>query len=281
MRTILVATDRTADGENAVFRAIQLSKLSGAKLHVLHVARSSQVPEKSDQTELFDAEVSDQIRRFSGQYVASSDVEYEVHIESRGRVYEKVVEYARKLRADLVVIGRSARPDVLPDSVFLTTGQVITNSPAPVLVVTQPGSGSYRNILLETHLSMGPEEVLTPVRYFGPDIRLTLLINPPFRSQTSAGIVQRLITAFRRRKCDKYMTRAANLLGIRGAPGNRLSLAVVEDDYEAVLRSKLKDKEIDVVGFVRMHRKLGNQDPGSNFLTELQTASCDVLTRSH
>lgn len=147
MRNILVATNLTGNSENAVIRAIQLSKLSGATLHVLHVARSIQPPGNPDDTALFQAEIGDRIRDFVGRHAASADIEYEAHIENRGRVYEKVVEYTRKVRADLVVIGRSARSDVLPDSVFLTTGHVITNSPAPVLVVTQPVSGSYRHIL--------------------------------------------------------------------------------------------------------------------------------------
>nr|MBS0020132.1 universal stress protein [Gammaproteobacteria bacterium] len=149
MKSILVGTDLTGNSENAVIRAIQLSKLSGATLHVLHVNRSVEVPGDPDATALARDEMGERVRNFVGQYAGSSEIECEAHIESRGRVYERVIEYVRKVRADLVVIGRSMRPDVLPDAVFLTTGHVITDSPAPVLVVTQPVSGNYRHILLE------------------------------------------------------------------------------------------------------------------------------------
>ena len=279
MKNILVGTDLTVNSENAVVRAIQLSRLSGAKLHVLHVNRSIEVPGNQDATVRNQAEIGDRVRNFVGQYAGSSEIEYEAHIESRGRVYERVIEYVRKVRADLVVIGRSTRPDVLPDSVFLTTAHVITDSPAPVLVVTQPVSGNYRHILLEAPLSISPDAALTPVCDFGADIRLTLLINSEGESQGSAGIIQRLINGFRRRRYEKYVARATRLLRLRGIAEDRLSLAVVEQGYEAVLLSKLKDKEIDVVGMVRVRRKLRDQNPGSSILADLQTASCDLLAK--
>lgn len=279
MKNILVGTDLTGKSENAVIRAIQLSKLSGATLHVLHVNRSIEVPGNSDATALARAELGERVRDIVRQYAGSSELEYEAHIESRGRVYERVIEYVRKVRADLVVIGRSTRPDVLPDSVFLTTGHVISDAPAPVLVVTQPVSGNYRHILLETHLSNSPEAALAPVHDFGPDIRLTLLIDAEGMPQDSAGLIQRLITGIRRRRYEKYVARAASLLRKRGIAEDRLSPAVVEHDYEAVLLSKLKDEEIDVVGIVGMRRKLHNLDTGSNILADLQTASCDLLAK--
>jgi nucleotide-binding universal stress UspA family protein len=279
MKNILVGTDLTGKSENAVIRAIQLSKLSGAKLHVLHVNRRITIPGNPDASALVRAEVGNRVRNYIEQYAGSSDIEYEAHIESRGRVYERVVEYARKLRADVVVIGRSTRPDVLPDSVFLTTGRVITNSPAPVLVVTQPVSGNYRHILLEAQLSISPEAALAPVRDFGPDIRLTLLIDAEGETQNPAGLIQRVITGFRRRKYEKYLARAGRLLRIRGIAEERLSLVVVEHDYETVLLSKLKDEEIDIVGMVQMRRRLGNRDLGRSVLADLQTASCDLLAK--
>jgi nucleotide-binding universal stress UspA family protein len=279
MKNILVGTDLTADGENAIVRAIQLSKLSGATLHVLHVNRGNQAPENPNATARLQAEFGDRIRDFVDKHANSSNFKYEAHIENLGRVHERIIEYAHKVRADLVVIGRSTRLDV-PDSVFLTTGHVITSSPAPVLVVTQPVSGNYRHILLEAPLSISPEAALTPVCDFGPDIRLTLLINAKGESDASAGIVQRLISGFRRRKYDRYVARAASLLRIRRIDVDRLSRVVVEHDYEAVLLSKLKDKEIDVLGMVRMRRKLSNQGSGINILADLQTASCDLLAKS-
>lgn len=278
MKNILVGTDLTADGENAILRAIQLSKLSGATLHVLHVNRGIRAPENPDATARLKAEIGDRIRDFVRQTAGSLGFEYEGHIENLGRVHERIIECAHKVRADLVVIGRSTRLDV-PDSVFLTTGHVITNSPAPVLVVTQPVSGNYRHILLEAPLSISPEAALRPVCDFGPDFRLTLLINAEGESEDSAGIVRRLKTALRRRKYEKYVARIASLLRKRGIAVDRLSRAVVEHDYEVVLLSKLKDKEIDVVGMVQMRRRLSDQDSESNVLVDLQTASCDLLAK--
>lgn len=59
-----------------------------------------------------------------------------------------------------------------------------------------------------------------------------------------------------------------------------MSLDVIKHDYEAVLLSKLKDKEIDVVGLVRMHHKLRNRGSGIDILADVQAASCDILAKS-
>lgn len=280
MNNILVATDLSGESENAFIRAIQLSKLAGATLHVLHVTRSIPVYGNPDQAARIHAELGDRIQDFIGQYAASANIEYEVHIENYGRVYERVVEYASEVRADLVVIGQSTRPDGIPNSVFLTTSQIVKNSSAPVLVVTQPVSGTYRQIHLETHLSVSPGAVLTPARDFGPDIRLTLLINAKGESDDSAGILQRLISGWRRRRCDYYLARAASLLQGRGNSGKRVSLDIVEHDYEAVLASKLKDEEIDVVGLLRMRQKLRSRESEIDILAAVQVASCDFLSKA-
>lgn len=280
MRNILVATDLTGDSENAFIRAIQLAKLNGATLHVLHLARSIQGSGNPDEAVKIHAERGDQIQEFIGQYAATANIKYEVHIENYGRVYERVVEYAWEVRADLVVIGQSTRPDGIPNSVFLTTSQIVKNSSAPVLVVTQPVSGTYRHILLETHLSVSPGEVLTPARDFGPDIRMTLLVSSHIHPDGPVGVIQRFISGLRRLRCDHYLARAASLLQDRGNSGNRVSLDIVDHDYEAVLASKLKDEEIDVVGLVRMRQKLRKRDSEFNILAAVQDASCDFLSKA-
>ena len=271
MRNILVATDLTGDSERALIRAIQLSKLSNAPLHVLHVAHRPHLP--GDSARLL-AEIQDQVRTLVSQYV-TSDFGYGIHIESRGRVYEAIDQHARKVGADLVVIGRTTRPDVIPSSVLLTTSQVIVNAHCPVLVVSRPVSGNYLHILLDADLSSPPEKILTPVRDFGPDIRLTLMT--PAEPDASTSIVRRLYASLRHRKCERFAARAANFLQQRGLSADRMSIDVVERDYDAALLSKLNDKEFDVVGLRSMHRKLRRPETATRLLAALQAASCDIL----
>jgi nucleotide-binding universal stress UspA family protein len=277
MRSVLVATDLTGDSENAFVRAIQLSKLSDATLHVLHVAHMAHLPGRTEDTALLLAEIRDRIQTLVKQYVTPSDFDCEIHLESRGRVYEVIEHHARTVGADLVVIGRSTRPDVIPGSVLLTTGQVIVNAHCPVLVVSRPVAGNYVHILLEADLSTSPERALTPVRDFGPDIRLTLLSRGRAKPDGSAGVVQRLQASLQHRKCERFATRAADFVQQRGLSADRISIEVVEHNYDAALLSKLNDKEIDVVALRSMHEKLRHPDSASPLLAVLQTASCDVL----
>jgi nucleotide-binding universal stress UspA family protein len=276
MRNILVATDLTRDSERALIRAIQLSKLANARLQVLHVAHWAHLPGRTEDTTRLLAEIRDQVRTLVSQYVAS-DFGYEVHIESRGRVYEAINDHARKVGADLVVIGRTTRPDVIPSSVLLTTSQVIVNAHCPVLVVSRPVSRNYVHILLDTNLSASPEQILTPARDFGPDVRLTLMCGAPAEPDSLIGTVQRLYARLRRRKRERFAARAAKYLQQRGVSADRMSIDVVERDYDAALLSKLNDEEFDVVGLRSMHRKLRRPESATRLLAALQTASCDIL----
>jgi nucleotide-binding universal stress UspA family protein len=277
VRNILVATDLTTESESVLIRSIQLSKLSSALLHVLHVTQKAQLPQKTEDSARLLAETRDQVRSRVCQYVISSDFECEVHIESRGRVYEAIVHHAQKVRADLVMIGRTTRPYVVPSSVLLTTSQVIVNAHCPVLVVSQPVSGNYVRILLETNLSTSPEKILTPVRDFGPDIRVTLLRRARAEPDASTSIIRRFYTSLQRRKHERFAARATAFLQQRGLSPDRMSIDVVRGDYDATLLSKLNDKEVDVVGLRSMHQKLRHRDSASHLLAALQAASCDIL----
>ena len=278
MRKILVATDLGRDSENAFIRAIQLSQLSGATLHVLHVAHRLQVPGTTDESALLHDEIGDRIRDFVGLHAGSSSFEFVAHIENHGRVHERIIQYARTVHPDLVVIGRSARPDVLPDSVFLTTGQVLENAPVPVLVVIQPVSGNYRHILLEADLSTSPADVLKLVRAFGAESRLTLLAKSDVETDNS-GLLGRLSARLRRRSKEKFTARVmAPLVGWHSA--SAVSVDFVSGDYEGALLSKLRDEEIDLVGLIHMRDKLRHRDSEIHIIAALQTATCDVLTFS-
>ena len=226
---------------------------------------------------LLHAESRNRIQTFVRQHVTSSDFDCEIHHENRGRVYEAIGHHARELDADLVVIGRSVRPKVIPGSLLLTTGRVIANAYSPVLVVSRPVSGNYVHIVVEADLSSSPERTLTPVRDFGPDIRLTLLSRARAKPDGHASVVQRFQASLHRRRRERFESRAGDLLRQRGLSADRISIEMVAHDYDETLLSKLNDKEIDVVALRSLRQKLRDPDPAIPLLAELQRASCDVL----
>ena len=117
----------------------------------------------------------------------------------------------------------------------------------------------------------------TPVRDFGPDIRLTLLSRARAKPDGHASVVQRFQARLHRCRRERFESRAGDLLRQRGLSADRISIEMVAHDYDETLLSKLNDKEIDVVALRSMRQKLRDPDPASPLLAELQRASCDVL----
>lgn len=278
MRNILIATDLTGDSEHALSRAIQLSKLSAARLHVLHVAHSAHVPGKPDETTRLMGEIKDRVRSLVTRPTTGSAVDCEVHIESRGRVYDAVCHHARKTHADLIVIGRSVRTRSVPGSVLLTTGQVIAIAHCPVLVVTRPVLGNYRQVFLEARLSHRPEKLLTPVRDFGPDITLRVIAKDSEPSAERSSILGRLQAKWWYRKRDRFRARATRYLNQRGILADRVMIDLIEHDYDAALIRTLNDEDVELVVVNSMHHALRHTRSVNPFLAAMQEASCDILS---
>lgn len=278
MRNILIAFDLDLESENVLVRAIEISRLSGATLHVVHIARRVQGP-GADNTAWLRDEIRDRVRAFIVKHAGPSKVDFVVHLEMHGRVSEQIIQYAGTLSADLVVIGRSVRPDVLPGSVFLTTGQILAGSPAPVLVVTQPASRSYQQILLEADLSTSTADILPLARLLGAESRLRLLVKTD-TALIGAGLLGRLFSRLQRRRKEKFVDRVMLPLQEIMSSECEVTIDFISGDTGEELYSKLADDQIDLVGLIHMHDRLRHREMESQFIVALQSATCDVLCRS-
>jgi nucleotide-binding universal stress UspA family protein len=272
---LLVATDIEGQNELALLRALQLARLSGATLHVLHIARrpggDAGAPGAADKDETVAG-----IREFIQAHSASPDPECVIHVEHHGRIHERITEYARSVHAELVILGRSERAAVLPESVLLTTGQVVANAAVPVLVVTQPVAGDYRAVLLEVEMGESPGGLLKVISALGAGTRVTLLVSA-CTGEPQAGFLARLLSSARLRMQRAYIENLQAHARAAGIPASRISFEFVPDDYASALTAKLADSRFDVIGLTRMDKRLRHRASGQHMIGAIQAASCDIL----
>jgi universal stress protein A len=146
--TILVPTDFSDHAEVAFAKAYDLARQVGARLVVLHVRDESALRTAIKEGLLdrcdTDAELHATIdalveTRFAKLLAAvpSEPVAIE-HLTQRGDAAKLIVEYAREINADMVVIGRRGAGmvmDLLSTMLGSVVEAVIRKSPCPVLVV--------------------------------------------------------------------------------------------------------------------------------------------------
>jgi nucleotide-binding universal stress UspA family protein len=149
--SLLVATDFSVDGNNAVRRAALLAHEHGARLHILHVVNSAGCKPLRDwfsptiDIDLKAAQARNALQcmavEISGAYDVTSSIEVVV-----GDPLETLMQESE--RADLVVLGRRGHGRLKELLVGATVDRMLRTCRRPILVIRTPVEQSYRRILV-------------------------------------------------------------------------------------------------------------------------------------
>jgi len=139
-RKIIVATDGTEYAQKAINTAIELSKLTGAKLYGVFVSDVSNITPTSVEWEL----VAENIKREAD--AALSDVRKKAEaaqidfesINLSGAAAQEIVQYANSIDADLIVVGAAGKKMIERILLGSVSEKVIRNAKQQVLVVKCP-----------------------------------------------------------------------------------------------------------------------------------------------
>ncbi|MFA5515232.1 MAG: universal stress protein [Desulfuromonadales bacterium] len=141
LKTILYATDFSESSGPAADYAFYLARLTGARLHVLHVVgeladhRKNQV--QPEAFNLLEREVETQavkeIETFC-QRKFNSDISYTTEVVI-GRPFDQILRKSRQLPADMIVLGTHGRTGIEHVLVGSTAERVVRRATVPVLTV--------------------------------------------------------------------------------------------------------------------------------------------------
>jgi nucleotide-binding universal stress UspA family protein len=143
LKTILYGTDFTASSAAAFEYALTLTRLSGAKMHLLHVIgeladkrRSMIQPEAF---ELMEKEVElhafKEMANFCKKHLNNVPHSSEVVL---GVPFQQIIKRAEEIKADLIVIGTHGHMPLENVLVGSTAERVVRRSKIPVLTVRAP-----------------------------------------------------------------------------------------------------------------------------------------------
>lgn len=160
---ILVATDFTLGGRNAVHRAALLAREFDAQLTLLHVVPSTRFKPLHDwllgsmDIELETAAARDLLRQRSAEIAGSHDVDVRIDVRV-GRPHDELL--SASAAADLLVIGQRGRRSIGRMVIGGTADRVLRRSRVPMLVVKRKAQAPYRHVVVPTGLTPGSEDTL-------------------------------------------------------------------------------------------------------------------------
>lgn len=171
-KQILIASDLTAYTDRAFDRAVMLAEADDAAVCVLHAVDPDVLPDSYVQRDM--SEAKRDLEREIGD--SSIDEHVRVSIEvGRGETDKVVVEQARTMRADLIVMGLSH--DIALTSVFrgTTIDKVVRHAPCPVLVVKKRARRPYRSVLAAIDIEEPSRRALDIALHTFPKAKFTIV----------------------------------------------------------------------------------------------------------
>ncbi len=146
MKNIVIATDLKPETKNALKRALLLAEEHKAQLHIIHIQSKLDIPNLQVQNQQHKenaiAEIESLVKAFSNYD------NVKIEILSDGRIQDLIDNYARKIDADLVILGADRSMKGSPSFIRTKAENILRQGNYPVLIVFRNVTSLYENILV-------------------------------------------------------------------------------------------------------------------------------------
>jgi universal stress protein A len=140
IKSILVPTDFSAESEKALAYALPFARQFGAKMTLLHVVEPIGTPDFAKSFPLFleNDEVMANCKRHLQRILKDLEIQpkfIEKVLVRYGPAFNEIVEAARTLKVDLIIVSTHGYTGIKHALLGSTTERVVRHAPCPVLVV--------------------------------------------------------------------------------------------------------------------------------------------------
>jgi nucleotide-binding universal stress UspA family protein len=278
---VIVGTDFSRSQLSVLRRCLNLELAKGAALTLVHVGPEEDSASAGRAREiaahLLELAVARLRRRLADQERRDVTVE---GLLVGGRPEEKIVEIARRARADLVVIGGHARRRLRNVVIGTLPNRLLARCTMPVLVVRGQGNSVYRSIIAAVDVTSGAREVITRAIAAAPKGARVAAVHAaeiPFEDMLRRSIDARELGRLRREQMVRAREKMNELLG--DDRGGLVAREVVAyGDPRDVLVTEIERRYADLVVVARERRSRVAHAFVSRVVDHLvRFARCDVL----
>jgi len=282
LQSVLVATDFSLGGIQAVKRAAQLPLAPGARVVLQHVA-----PAPSEATHgrvvaaLAAGRLDEVTRLFTDAARAAGNERIGVTTRlDRGAPFAEIVRQSRRLGVDLIVLGRHGQRALRALLIGTTAQRVVRKSSIPVLVVNSDPAGPYLRPLFTTDLgesSLGVAKCGS--RLIDRSIRSSVLVHAYFPPHEGVLYPRQPGRRDRQRVARAEAVASTRRMASRlAASGLHLTPRALEGDPRPVILEEASRRRTDLI-VVGSHGRSGLVRTLLGSVAEgiATTAKCDVL----
>lgn len=226
---ILVPSDFSKVGQNALNHAIKVAQITGAKVNLLHIVpKADMLPEAREKLRI-------------AQEMAKTDYDFEIQTTARvGTIFEDIGDFAEEHEASLVIMGTHG----LRGLQFITGGRalrIVTSSRTPFIITQERpiGENGYDDIIVPLDLNRETKQKLSLVaniaKYFNSRVHI---------------IVPGETDEFLRNKVDRNLNYAEDFFGeLNITYTSKVSEFKGDDFYDGVI-SYATEIEADLISVV-------------------------------
>lgn len=161
LNTILAAINMSVLDDEVIKRAIEISKDKGTQLHFIHtidipvidIEITSEFLEQKIDKDAIKKEILRNIESLHSYKNIQCNVSVTI-----GDAAEQVIHMAKKIKADLIIIGSHSKQRVEERYLGSTAQKIAQKSSYPVLVIKNRVQGAYKNILAPTDFSISSKK---------------------------------------------------------------------------------------------------------------------------
>ncbi|MCW5659222.1 MAG: universal stress protein [Burkholderiaceae bacterium] len=282
--TILVATDFSPDGNNALRRAALLARQLDARLTLLHVVDAAGFKPLREwfsrplDIDLKAAQARATLRRFCAEIAGRHDVSCTVEVRV-GDPHEQLL--AASAKADLLVLGQRGRNPLKSLVIGGTTDRMLRTSRTPVLVVKRNADGFYRRALVPVDLTPHGDAAVQVAAAVAPNAVIEVFHGLDSAREAvlrEADVTQAILRQARARDEARVHARMRRSVARVGLDGGRVKFSLTHGTPVPSTLHKLRALGADLV-VVGKHGESAVADflLGSVSRRLLAKADCDTL----
>ena len=283
--SVVVATDFSLGAGAALERVARLPLAPRARVAILHVLPFPRSRRASRAVEAFAGSRLEQTVQKWARAAQAAGVLSDLRVSgdlALGRTFLEIIGYARRKRADLVVLGRHGRTRLRDLMIGSTAQRVARHSDVPVLVVNRDPTGPYTRPLFAADLEPGFRHVAeVAARLLDPAAARVSVVHAysvPFEGWIAVSERGPARADFRRSRREEAARNLKRFVSSLADLGLRCQPRLRHGDPRFVLADEAKRQRSDLL-VLGSHGRTGLVRTVMGTVAEamLSLAPCDVL----
>jgi universal stress protein E len=154
---LLIPLDFLPESESALEYAVAVGKSLNARLHLLHILEEEsplyRIVISDKQREMIRLGASEKLDELAEKHLVSESISY-TRTVLQGKVYDKIIETARKTAAHIIIMGRTDSSDMKKNITGTNTMHIIKQANVPVITLrNKPKHPGCSHIILPLDLT--------------------------------------------------------------------------------------------------------------------------------